>query len=234
MARSSASPKASTADALGGLALHPANQAARQVMIADPDGAAAESVRALRTRIQSQHLRAGRRALAICGPTPEVGCTFIAVNLAIALSQVGIKTLLVDADLRDPSIQTYFDPPLIGMGLYECLGSALAPVAECTHENVLPNLDVLTAGQPDAAGHELISGDRFSEVIDVCVRDYDMTIVDTPPANACADGLRVSTVTGFSLIVTRKNRTLVSDVRVLIDQLNKERAQAVGTVLNSF
>src|SRR5512143_3329642 len=101
----------------------PANDASRRVMLSDPDGAAAEAIRVLRTSIQSQHLRAGRRALAICGPTPEVGCTFIAVNLAIALSQIGIKTLLVDGNLRTPSVHTYFDPPLGGVGLYECLNT---------------------------------------------------------------------------------------------------------------
>jgi Mrp family chromosome partitioning ATPase len=66
------------------------------------------------------------------------------------------------------------------------------------------------------------------------MRDYDMTIVDTPPANSCADALRISTVVGFSLIVARKQRTLVSDVRVLADQLKKERARAIGTVMNSY
>jgi capsular exopolysaccharide synthesis family protein len=205
---------------------------ARKVLVTDPDGAAAEAIRALRTRVQSQHLQMGRRALAICGPTPEVGCTFVAVNLAIALAQIGVKTLLIDGDLRSPSVHTYFDPPLTGGGLYECLRSSADSVAEFTDENVMPNLDVLGAGNPDSMGHELLSSDKFPDIINTCVRDYDMTIIDTPPANSCADGLRISTVTGFALIVTRKNHTLVSDVRILADQLKKERAPAIGTVLN--
>jgi protein-tyrosine kinase len=212
----------------------PATQADNIVLVSDPDGAPAEAIRALRTRIQSQHLQVGRRALAICGPTPEVGCTFVAVNLAVALAQIGIKTLLIDGDLRSPAVQSYFDPPLAGGGLYECLRSLSDSVAEFTDENVLPNLDVLGAGHPDSTAHELLAGDNFADIINSCVRDYDMTIVDTPPANSCADGLRISTVTGFGLIVTRKNHTLISDVRVLADQLAKERARGVGTVLNAF
>jgi capsular exopolysaccharide synthesis family protein len=204
----------------------------RKVLVTDPDGAAAEAIRALRTRVQSQHLQLGRRALAICGPTPEVGCTFVAVNLAIALSQIGVKTLLIDGDLRNPAVHTYFDPPLSGGGLYECLRSSADSIAEFTDENVMPNLDILGAGNPDRTGHELLASEKFPEIINTCVRDYDMTIIDTPPANSCADGLRISTVTGFALIVTRKNHTLVSDVRVLADQLKKERAPAIGTVLN--
>jgi capsular exopolysaccharide synthesis family protein len=208
--------------------------ASRNVIVSDPYGEVAESIHALRARIQSQHLQAGRRALAICGPTPEVGCTFIAVNLAVALSQIGVKTLLVDGDLRNPSIHTYFNPQLTGPGLHGCLTAPDAPVAEFTHEQVLPNLDVLIAGDPDRTSHELLAGDGFPELINVCLRDYDMTIVDTPPANSCADALRIGTVVGFSLIVARKQRTLVSDVRVLADQLKKERARAIGSVMNSY
>jgi protein-tyrosine kinase len=232
MARSTASKR--TADRAPRPAPVPTwvSNPARKVLVTDPDGAAAEAIRALRTRIQSQHLQMGRRALAICGPTPEVGCTFVAVNLAIALAQIGVKTLLIDGDLRNPSVHTYFDPPLTGGGLYECLRSSADSVAEFTDENVMPNLDVLGAGNPDSMGHELLSSDKFPDIINTCVRDYDMTIIDTPPANSCADGLRISTVTGFALIVTRKNHTLVSDVRILADQLKKERAPAIGTVLN--
>ena len=208
--------------------------AARNIIVSDPYGEVAESIHALRARIQSQHLQAGRRALAICGPTPEVGCTFIAVNLAVALSQIGVKTLLVDGDLRNPSVHTYFNPELTGPGLHGCLTAPDAPVAEFTHEQVLPNLDVLIAGDPDRTSHELLAGDGFPELINVCLRDYDMTIVDTPPANSCADALRIGTVVGFSLIVARKQRTLVSDVRVLADQLKKERARAIGSVMNSY
>lgn len=212
----------------------PGSQADRKVLLTAPDSAAAEAIRVLRTRVQSQHLQLGRRALAICGPTPEVGCTFVAVNLAIALSQIGVKTLLMDGDLRSPSIQAYFDPPLTGGGLYECLRSSADAVADFADENILPNLDVLGAGHPDSSAHELLAGDKFPDIINACVRDYDMLIVDTPPANSCADGLRIGTITGFGLIVTRKNQTLVSDVRVLADQLRKERARVVGTILNDF
>jgi capsular exopolysaccharide synthesis family protein len=220
--------------AVPGFAPSSTSQSSNIVLLSEPDGAAAEAIRVLRTRIQSQHLQLGRRSLAICGPAPEVGCTFVAVNLAVALAQIGVKTLLVDGDLRQPSVHTYFDPPLTGGGLYACLKSGADSVADFADENVLPNLDVLSAGQPDSSAHELLAGDDFPEVINTCMRDYDLTIIDTPPANSCADGLRISTIAGFGLIVTRKNNTLVSDVRVLAEQLRKERARAIGTVLNTF
>jgi len=206
----------------------------RNVIVSDPHGEVAEAIHALRARIQTRHIEAGRRALAICGPTPEVGCTFVAVNLAVALSQIGVKTLLVDGDLRTPSVHGYFNPALKGPGLADCLRSSSDSVADFTNQDVLPNLDVLIAGEINGATHELLASEKFPDLINACLRDYDMTIVDTPPANGSADSLRISTVLGFSLIVARKSRSLVSDVRVLADHLKKERARAIGTVLNTF
>lgn len=204
------------------------------VMLSDEAGASAEAFRALRTRLQSQHLQAGRRGLAICAPSAEVGCSFVAVNLAVAMSQIGVKTLLVDGDLRNPTVHRYFEPELSGPGLAGNLRAPDDPPADFVQENVLPNLDVMTAGASDRNAYELLAGDGFPEVMNACLRDYDITIIDTPPANSCADALRISTIIGYSLIVVRKNRSLVSDLKVLADQLKKERARVVGTVLNSY
>ncbi len=69
-----------------------------------PSGGSAEAIRALRTHLMAQHLQEGRRALAVCAASRGVGCSFVAANLALALSQIGVKTLLVDADLRAPKL----------------------------------------------------------------------------------------------------------------------------------
>ena len=204
------------------------------IMLSDPLGAAAEAIGALRTRIQSQHLQSGRRALSICAPSPDVGCTFVAVNLAVALSQAGIKTLLIDSNLRDPSVQNYFDVSDASGGLRACLSTPDAAAIDFAQENVLPNLDVIFAGSLGPNAQELIAAERFSNLVKECMRDYEMTIMDTPAAGRCADGLRISTVAGSSLIVARKNRTMVSDVRALSDQLKRERVSVVGSVLNAY
>jgi protein-tyrosine kinase len=209
------------------------SKASLVVMVSDPAGATAEAIRALRTRVVSQHVHAGGRALTLCGPTPEVGCTFMAANLAVALAQVGTKTLLIDCDMRNPSLQDYFGVDNVGGGLHAALTSGEA-VDDLVKPDVHPNLDILFAGRADLAAQELLSAERFVDLANACLRDYDMTIIDTPPANSCADGRRVSTVFGYSLIVARRNRTLVADVRTLADQLRKERATVIGSVLNAF
>ena len=86
-----------------------------------------EAFRALRTHIMARHVGEGRRALAVCAATTGVGCSFVAANLAVALSQIGVKTLLIDANLRAPGIEQYFRPAGSLPGLQQCLepGSSL-------------------------------------------------------------------------------------------------------------
>src|SRR3569833_3594204 len=68
----------------------------------------AEAIRGLRTHIMARHVREGHRALAICAASEGVGCSFVAANLAVSLSQIGVNTLLIDANMRDRSIAAFF------------------------------------------------------------------------------------------------------------------------------
>jgi capsular exopolysaccharide synthesis family protein len=202
------------------------------VMLSDPHGAAAEAIRAVRTHIISQHVREGRRALVICGASGGVGCTFVAANLAVALSQVGIKTLLVDGNLRTPSIHQVIRPPKLVNGLRHCLSTPGLGVAEYIDAGVQPNLGVLYSGGAAPNPQELLSSGSFEALMDYCMREYDFTIVDAPPANTSSDARWISTVCGYSLIVARRNVSLVEDVRTLMTQIRADRGRVIGTVLN--
>jgi capsular exopolysaccharide synthesis family protein len=202
------------------------------VMVSSPNDAAAEALRALRTHVMAQHIQEGRRALAVCAASAGVGCTFVAANLAVALSQIGVKTLLIEADLRRPGLGRYIGSPRSGPSLAQCLASDDLGFGDVVESDVLPNLSVIYSGGPAAAPQELLGGERFRQLMEFCLRDYDATIVDTPPANTCADARRISTVVGYSLIVVRRNRTYVDDIKTLAQQLEADRAKIVGTVLN--
>lgn len=190
-----------------------------------------ESFRALRTHIMARHAEEGRRALAVCAATGHVGCSFVAANLALALLQIGVKTLLIDANMREPSMDSIFRPSRPVEGLQQCLAFPDTHFAEYIQPHVLPDLSILFAGGTPANPQELLAADRFSDLMSFCLRDYDMTILDTPPANSCSDAHRVSTVAGYSLVVARRDRTFVNDVRTLISQLESDRARVVGTVM---
>ncbi|HEV2365929.1 MAG TPA: CpsD/CapB family tyrosine-protein kinase [Caulobacteraceae bacterium] len=202
------------------------------VTLSEPFGKAAEAVRTLRTHVMAQHLREGRRALAVCAPNDGVGCTFVAANLAVALSQVGVRTLLVDADMRDPGIDRIVAAPAGLPGLAQCLASPDMNFAECIDAEVLPDFSVIHAGGAAPNPQELLGSERFGELMDFCLRDFEATIIDTPAANACSDARRVGTVVGYALLVAGRDRTFVEDVRTLAAQLEQDGARVVGTVLN--
>jgi protein-tyrosine kinase len=191
----------------------------------------AESYRALRTHIMARHVEGGRRALAVCAPTMGVGCTRVVANLAVALSQIGLKTLLIDANLRDPGLDQIFRPSRPVVGLQQCLSSDDTDYSPYTHTDVLPDLSIMFSGGTPANAQELLATDRFAQIMNFCLRDYAVTLLDTPAANRYSDAIRISTVVGYSLIVARRDKTLVNDVRTLVGQLENDRARVVGTVM---
>lgn len=206
--------------------------AAPVVMLQEPNSAQAESIRALRTHIMAQHVQEGRRALAICGPTPGVGCTFVATNLAVALSQIGVQTLLVDADLRKGGVSGLIRPSAPVEGLRQSLESGENSFGDYIQHEVLPNLSIMYSGGMAPNAQELLASERFDVLMNYCLRDFEVTILDTPPANSCSDARRVATVAGYAIIATRQDLTRVRDVKTLIEQLTGDRAKIVGTVLN--
>lgn len=201
------------------------------VMLPEPMGRRAEGVRALRTHILAQHVEDGRRGLAICGASPGVGATFTAVNLAVSLSQIGMSVLLIDADMRASQISDFIRGPS-SPGLKQFLEDEDVATSGVIRREVAPNLSVMFSGGNGSNAQELLAGERFSQLIKGCLRDFDITIIDTPPANICADARRISSVVGYSLIVARRNASYVADIRHLAAQLHGDKALVVGSVMN--
>lgn len=204
------------------------------IVVLGQGGVEAEAIRGLRTRIMAQHVREGRRALAICTPTVDSGATFVASNLAVAMAQIGVKTALVDANLRTPSIARVFGLREDRLGLVDFLADETVRLHEIVNGELFPHLAVIGAGPPADNPQELLSSDRFRTLIDQLLREFDLTIIDTTPANSCTDAQRVATVAGYSLIVARKHKTYVGDVTTLAKLLRADRSMIVGTVLNDY
>jgi len=180
----------------------------------------------------AQHINEGCRAIAVCSATSGVGCSFVAVNLAVALSQIGLNTLLVDGNLRRPGADAFIPPTQALNGLRQFLSSADPNVSDHIQVDVLPNLSVMYSGGVAANAQDLLASDRFKALIDFCRRDFDVTIVDTPAANSCSDARRISTVVGHSVIVARRDKSLVHDLKTLTSQLEGDRARVIGSILN--
>lgn len=204
------------------------------VTLSDARPAEAEAIRTVRTHIMARHLEDGRRGVATCAATPDVGCSFVAANLAVALSQAGIATLLIDGDMRHPQLEKFIKPSQPSAGLKQCLESGGRPPSDFIHQEVLPNLSVLYAGGVAHDAQELLAGDGFKRLIERSLRDFEFTIIDTPPANGVADVLRISSKIGYAIVVARAHVTRSNDIAALAKQLQEDGAEVVGTILNEI
>lgn len=201
------------------------------VVLHKPQSAEAEAIRGLRTNLLTQHIHAGRRALAVCSAAAGSGCTFTATNLAVALSQIGLNTLLVDAALREPAVARAIRPASAPVGLARRLADDHASFETFVDGRPLPNLSVVYAGEAQGRAQELLAGDRFRAFATWCMRQFDITIVDTPPANRSHDVRQIAPAFGSALLVARRNRTYVRDLKALTEQLTSDGVRVVGAAL---
>ena len=204
------------------------------VTLTDPGGLAAESIRQLRTRIIAQHLERGRRALAFCAPAAESGCSFVAANTAVAFAQIGIRVLFINADMRSSDSGTLFGEGREGGGLFDYLARGAKAQLPIEPFDAAPGLSLVRCGGTAANAQELLSATRFSGLLSSCLREFDLTIIDTPPANLYADAQRIAALAGYAVIVGRSNTTYFNDVSVLGRQLKADGVTVVGTILNEY
>lgn len=199
----------------------------------DPDRAGSERIALLATEIIDQHLRLGKRGLALCGAAQGTGVSFIAANLAIALAQAGVSILLVDADLTGPKLHELITPPQDGPGLAQLISNPDLHLADAIHSDVLPGLSLLYAGDTAGVGADRLSSEPFQAVAQNCLREFDLTLFDTPPANRSPGALAVATAAGYALLVARRGSSFADDVTTLVGELEQDGVELVGSVLNN-
>ncbi|MEO7742382.1 MAG: chain length determinant protein tyrosine kinase EpsG [Usitatibacter sp.] len=193
-----------------------------------------EEMRALRTQllIRWYNPEQGRKSLVVASPERGEGRSYVAANLAIVFSQLGARTLLVDADLRKPRQHKIFGLPE-GHGL----SSLLAGRSEHTATFPVPGLNrlsVLPAGPLPPNPQELLSRPVFNAFMKDLQGIYDVIIIDTPPTRHYADAQSVTFRAGDALVVARKNHTAVALTSKTIRELAGTGARVVGTVVNEY
>ncbi|WP_394269991.1 CpsD/CapB family tyrosine-protein kinase [Qipengyuania sp.] len=193
----------------------------------------AETISLLLSELLSQHVQNAKRGITFCSPSKDTGCTYIAANIAVAMAMSGVRTILVDANLRDPAIDRYITPPAPAIGLLQCLNEDEMPLAEAIHHEVLPNLSVLYAGGTSSEAG-LLASTRAGEVFGECLRDYACVIVDTAPANRSSDAMRVANILRYALIIARKDKSYVNDIKKLASDIRQNKGEILGTFLNAY
>ncbi len=200
----------------------------------EPKHQATEWFRALRSQLLLRWFGSeqNRRALAIVSPRSQEGRTYLAANLAVVFSQLGERTLLIDADFRKSRIAEIF-------GMKDALGlsSILAGREDTQVIQPVPGLDrlhVLPAGIVPPNPQELLERAGFDGLLKHLAGEFDVILIDTPSAADHADAHTAAAVAGAAVMVTRQNHTRLDEVRVLGEKLRGTRAEIVGSVLTGF
>src|ERR1043165_382079 len=177
----------------------------------DPFHPVVEELRAVRTQLLIRWFNpaAGRRTLAIASPRSEEGRSFVAANLAVSFSQLGQRTLLIDADFRSPRQQGIFNIA-DRFGLSSVL-SGRADLSVATPVAGITGLAVLPAGPVPPNPLELLSRASFAALLGKAQAEYDVILIDTPPATEYADAQSVAFRSGDVLLVSRRDHTRVED-----------------------
>ena len=193
-----------------------------------------EELRALRTQLLIRWFNSThqRRVLAIVSPETAEGRTYVSANLAIVFSQLGERTLLIDADLRSPRQHRLFNVP-DRVGLSTVLSgrvdySAIVPVPG------FAGLSLLPAGAPPPNPQELLSRAVLPRFLQEMQSKFDVILIDTPPAKLYADAQSVTYHAGGAVVLARKNHTRLVDTKNVIRDMNDTGAQIVGAIMNSF
>lgn len=197
----------------------------------DPFGAQAEAVRDLRSHLITQ--AAGeRRPLAVLSPAAGEGRSHLAANLAVAFSQLGGSTLLIDADLRAGRQHHIF-----GVDTQVGLSNLLAQRGErVAVQRVadLPSLYILPVGLLPPNPLELLQRGAFRLLLDQLASRFDQVIIDTPAMQRGADARVVAAACGHALALGRKGRTEMSALRRLVHSVDEVQARMAGVVINDF
>jgi Mrp family chromosome partitioning ATPase len=197
-----------------------------------PQSATAIALRQAADDLVARQVDIGRRGLVVCAPSRGAGATFMTVNLAVALAAGGQSVLIVDANLHDPGVDQMIAPGRPPLGLKDLLADNGVSFEDVIRRDVVRGLSILYSGgaAPDAS--ELVGGPRCAEIVDECLREFDFTLFDTPPANRSADARRLAGLVGYALIVGRRNLTYVDDVATLASELADDGAVTIGTIFN--
>lgn len=196
----------------------------------EPQSVRAESFRQIRTNLQFANINSASKTLLITSSVPGEGKSTTATNTAIAMSQSGLKVVLVDADLRRPTVAEY-------LGLEGNAGLTTALVGEATvHDLLQPwgneGMHVLTSGRIPPNPSELLGSASMSKLLTTLEEEFDVVIIDAPPLIPVTDASVLAQRVGGVLLVVGAGKLRTQDLQKSIASLDFVGANVLGMVLN--
>ncbi|MFT4256206.1 MAG: polysaccharide biosynthesis tyrosine autokinase [Pseudoxanthomonas sp.] len=204
----------------------------RLLALNDPTDLAVEALRSLRTSLHFAMLEAKNNILAISGPRPEVGKTFVSANLAAVIAQADQKVLLIDGDLRKGALHK-----VLGVspknGLSDVLVGKIDAATAIRTVPGLENMHCLVRGDIPPNPSELLMHRRFGELLESLSAQYAYVIVDTPPILAVTDAAIVARHAGSNLLVTRFGVNQPKEILLTGKRFEQNGVQIKGVIFNA-
>jgi len=215
------------------LAQVPLNERAAENPISledDPSGLHAESIRRLRTNLMFVDVTTGKHAFVLTSAMPGEGKTTTTINLARAIADAGARVVLVDGDLRNPSVAKT-------MGLEGGVGLTTALLGRASLAEVLQpwgdsGLWVLAAGQIPPNPSELLGSRPMAELFEKLSTDFDFVLIDSPPLVPVIDAVLLQRLAGGLVMVVAAERTRKKDLQTALNSLRTVDVAPAGFVLN--
>nr|WP_305262302.1 chain length determinant protein tyrosine kinase EpsG [Nitrosomonas sp.] len=200
------------------------------VVAYQPFGAQVEVFRAVRSQLMLRWFTSGHKALAIVSHNPGDGVSLFVANLAVVFSQLGERTLLIDANLRYPQQHEIFNLKN-KQGLSDVLADR-ANVSEVIAKiDSFIDLSVIPAGTLPPNPLEILNRSTFDKLNDQLANQFDVILYDTLAFSSGADALSIAARTDGVLIVARKNSTHLNDINVMNEQLKCSGTEVIGSIL---
>jgi capsular exopolysaccharide synthesis family protein len=199
-------------------------------LVTDPHGVHAEAVRRLRTNLLFVDVTTAKHSFVVTSAMAGEGKTTTVINLAMALADTGARVLLVDGDLRNPSVAK-------SMGLEGGVGLTTILLGAATVDDVVQqwrdsSLYVLPAGQIPPNPSEILGSEPMETLFDHLTKEFDYVLVDSPPVLPVIDAIVINKLVGGLLFVVAADRTRKRDLQSAIKALATVDAQAAGFALN--
>lgn len=198
--------------------------------VKDSDDIAVESIRSIRTTIHFSLTEAKNNIIAISGPAPEVGKSFIAANLGAILAQGGKRVLVMDGDMRRGYLHKYFNQDT-APGLSELL-LGTHTLEQVIKADSYEGLYFISRGKNPSNPAELLGSQKFQVLLSELSAQFDHILIDTPPALAVTDGVIIAQSAGVNLLVVRHAKTQMKELELTINRFEQAKVKVNGVILN--
>ena len=195
-----------------------------------PEDLSIESLRSLRTSMSFAFLDAKNNIIMITGPSPQVGKSFVSVNLAAVIASAGKRVLLIDGDMRRGYLNEYFGQARDG-GLSDLIAGQ-QEINAVIRPTGIPGFDFVSTGVLPPNPSELLLHPNFEAILSKLSDSYDHVLIDSPPVMAVTDAAIIGRLVGATLVLARFAITPLNEIEQSVRRLEQAGVKVNGVILN--